>query len=525
MRIVDRAESEKIEELLSQDYLVNKRLRIENMAIRSVDYIQELLREGGSLGEMSFVALIGPGHNGADGLAISRHLANMGLPIRAFLFFQEDEVSEATKEQLRMAVSYGVKITSALNYQAFESYLRQLGEAPLVLDALLGVHFKAPLPALFYEVIELVNKKSGFTISVDIPSGVDADSGEVQGEAIKADLTLSVGYPKLGCFVSDGLEFVGEVINIDVGIPKSFYEDGDKFLLGPDSIVPTDHRRSQFADKKMYGHTLILGGSHGLTGSIAMASRAALEVGAGLVTVATWEDQYMECVPRLIPEVMTGYIPNDDSEWERVIDDFDRYTSVVIGPGLARSELAKKLVEVVLQEFRGPVIVDADALNVMSLKEDKNLFRGRPYSTILTPHFGELAKFVGKSFEEVRGNPLESIKKVVSQTGCTVILKGACTYIGLSNGRTYFNFFPNDGMATAGVGDVLAGVLGGFTAPTHKKLDEEMIVNQAVVIHSLAGYFAAEALGVRSMRATSLIESFPRAFEEVNKVIEEMQEL
>ena len=505
-----------MEQIAAEEYKISDKLIIENIAVRSADYIDELLSQTPF---SEIVMFIGKGYNGADGLAISRHLANKGWSVRAFIYFKENEVKPETKNQLDIARAYGVKITSGLDLQAVEAYFSQSSFEPVIVDALLGVSTKLPLSDVYYDTIKLINNYSSFTISLDLPTGVHCDTGEVQGTAINADITLAMGMPKLGCYISSGLEYVGEVVPIDMGIPKHFYEEGSRFLLSEENIVPDKQLRNKFSDKKSYGHVLVLGGSHGLTGSVVMASQAALKVGAGLVTAATWEDQYPELLSRLIPEIMTGYIPSDEDEWSHISREFDRYSCIVIGPGLARSELAKKLVEVVLLEFRGPVIVDADALNVMSIKEDATLFHNRPYPTILTPHAGELARFAGKDPEQVKNDPMGCLKEVVSQTNCTVLLKGACTYIAHPDDKIYFNFFPNDGMATAGVGDVLAGVLGGLMAQNQENSLVGLVVNQSVVIHSLAGFFAAEQFGARAMTATSLIEAFPDAFNKLDQTI------
>lgn len=519
MRIVTRAEIMKIEQIAASEYKVSDKLIIENIAVRSSDYIDNIFN---SSKDREVIVFAGKGYNGADGLAVARHLANKGWRVRAFTFFKDGEAKEETQNQLAIARAYGVKINSGLDIQSLGSFFSQMSHEPIMIDALLGVSSKLPLPELYYEAIKILNEYSGYTIALDVPTGVHCDTGDVMGEAVRADVTLAVGMPKLGCFISSGLEYGGEVISVDMGVPKRFYHEGKKFLLGPDTIVPTRHSRSKFSDKKTFGHTLVIGGSHGLTGSLVMASQAALKVGAGLVTAATWEDQYAEFLCRLIPEVMTGYIPSDEKEWGHITKDFNRYSCIVIGPGLAMSDLTRKLVEVVLLQFRGPVIVDADALNVMNLEKDGALFHNRPYPTILTPHAGELAQFSGWEAENVVKDPLGCLKEVVAKTNSTVVLKGACTYIGFPSDKIYFNFFPNDGMATAGVGDVLAGILGGLMAQKNETIDEEMTVNQAVVVHSLAGYFAAESLGVRPMTATSLIDSFPQAFTELNKKIDEM---
>jgi hydroxyethylthiazole kinase-like uncharacterized protein yjeF len=242
----------------------------------------------------------------------------------------------------------------------------------------------------------------------------------------------------------------------------------------------------------------------------------------GLVTAATWEPQYQEFISRLIPEVMTGYVPMDQNKWGRLIKDLEKYDSIVVGPGLAKSNRARLLVLEILNNFSGPVVLDADAINVLSLKHDAEVFKLRNAPTLMTPHFGEFSRFTGIPLEEVYREPFKNLRDVIELINCTVILKGPCTFLGFTNGKTYFNYAPNDGMATGGVGDVLAGILGGLIAQeaNFKRKDSLYNIYQnlnptvllGVLVHTLAGKAAADKYGVRPMTATSLIEVFPEAF-------------
>jgi len=247
------------------------------------------------------------------------------------------------------------------------------------------------------------------------------------------------------------------------------------------------------------------------------------------VTAVTWEPQYQEMITRLIPEVMTGYVPNDQSKWPKLLKGLDKYDSILIGPGLGRSIRARLLVLEILNNFSGPVVLDADAINVLSLKEDAEVFKLRNAPTILTPHMGEFARFSGISYEEIQKAPYHHLKEVIDHINCSVLLKGPCTYLGFANGQTYFNFSPNDGMATGGVGDVLAGILAGLIGQEAniKKRDSLYNIYEAlnrtiilgVMLHTWAGEIAAQKLGERSLTAMSLIDVFPETFKELAKVI------
>lgn len=530
MRIVTHAEMKELEKLAQGKYHFPEKLIIENVALLGAKAIVNKLGPEIELGELIF--MIGKGFNGGTGLAIARHLASMGHETRAFLLFEEKECSQEVKDQLRIAKAYGVRTAQIDEVTALEAYFQQNSAPKIIVDAIFGTGVRLPLSQFLYDVINLINEEKAYTISLDIPTGVEGDSGQIQGNAISADLTLAVGLPKLGYYQADGARLVGEVEVIPSGLPREIIEtQGDKFLIDKDLKNELPPARNKFGDKKLFGHTLVIGGSHGLTGALVMSSSAALKVGAGLVTASTWEPQYQEFMARLIPEVMTGFIPTDQGKWGKLIKDLEKYDSIVIGPGLGRSLRSRALVLEILNNFSGPVVLDADAINVLNIKDDSEVFRVRNAPTLMTPHFGEFARFTGIGLEEVQKEPYYYLKETIERINCSVILKGPCTYLGFPNGKTFFNFSPNDGMATGGVGDVLAGILGGFIAQEANLKKRDSLYNiyenlnrtilLGVLIHTWSGKFASQKLGVRPMTATSLIESFPEAFKALDELLKE----
>lgn len=529
MRIVSTAEMAEIEKLTKDNYAFDERLIIENVGVKGSQVFMELMADQDFNSEVVF--LIGKGSNGADGMAIARHLDNAGIRTRAFVFFNETECKSELLHQIDMAKKYGVPVNFIESPEQLSGYFDQMG-CEVVVDALFGTGVQLPLSNDMYDVINIANENANYIISIDIPSGIEGDTGHMSGKAIKANLTLAIGFPKQGHYISDGARHVGEITTLDVGFPAQFNNEGNKFLLKPEHMVDLVGERDKFADKKVFGHSLVLGGSHGLTGAAALASYASLKVGSGLVTVATWEPQYQEMIPRLAPEIMTGYLPLDVNMWGRLIKDLNKYSSIVIGPGLARSTRARRLVLEILNNYDGPVVLDADAINVMNFKEDKNAFTMRNAPTVLTPHFGEFSKFTGVDYDELTLKPLDYLKELVDSINCTVVLKGPCTYLGCSDGSVYFNYSPNDGMATGGVGDVLAGILGGLLAQEAKLRTKEKLIHRyevfnrtvavSIYLHSLAGQFAAANLGVRTMTAKSIVEFLPNAFKVLDEDMDEI---
>lgn len=530
MRIVTHVEMKEMEKIAQKEFHFPEKLIIENVSLLGANAIVKKLGPEIHLGELIF--MIGKGFNGGTGLAIARHLASMGYETRAFLLFDEEDCSQEVKDQFKIAQTYGVRMVHVEELSTLEGYFQQSASPKIIIDAIFGTGVRLPLSHFLYDVINLINQEKAYTISLDIPTGVEGDTGHIQGNAIRADLTLAVGLPKLGYYQSEGARHVGEVEVIPSGLPRDIVEkQGDKFLIDKDLKSELPPRRNKFGDKKVFGHTLVIGGSHGLTGALVMSSTAAIKVGAGLVTASTWEPQYSEFMSRLIPEVMTGYVPNDQTKWGRLIKDLDKYDSIVIGPGLGRSLRSRALVLEILNNFSGPVVLDADAINVLNIKDDAEVFRVRNAPTLMTPHFGELARFTGTPIEEVMNKPYHYLKETIERINCSVILKGPCTYLGFPNGKTFFNFSPNDGMATGGVGDVLAGILGGFIAQEANLKKRDSLYNiyenlnrtilLGVLIHTWSGKFAAEKCGVRPMTATSLIDAFPEAFKALDELLKE----
>ncbi len=525
MRIVCQKEMDEIKDLTEKKFSFGQNYLVENFSVNASNYlISEVIDKFEEQFELIF--MIGKGNNGSEGLAIARQLRSKDYPVTAFLFYPVDECSDELKSQMKIAESFGVHIFNIDNTEKLSSFFQQSKNNVVVIDAIFGVSVRLPLSNFLYDCINYVNKNANYIISIDIPTGVEGDTGFVQGNAIKADQTLSVGLPKLGYYVSEGPKYCGSIKVLDVGFPHQAIEGGDKFLIEYEDIYYWDKIRSKFSDKKSFGHSLLIGGSHGLTGALVLAAKASQKVGAGLVTAATWENQYHEFIMRLTPDIMTGYVPLDTSKWDKLMSDLDKYDSIVIGPGLARSTRARKLVLDILAKFNGPIVIDADAINVLKVDEDATVFQMRKAPTVLTPHMGEFCRFSGDAIADVEREPIKYLKELIEKINCAVVLKGPCTYLGFPNGNIYFSFFPNDGMATGGVGDVLAGIMGGLVAQEKKFKDQgsllsiydefDKLIAMSVVIHSLAGKMAVAEQGARSMSASSLVDFLPQTFKEID---------
>lgn len=523
MRIVSKKEMDVIEKKTFEDFGFSERLVVENVGIRIADFISSELIQGEEFGEL--VAIVGKGNNGADALAASRHLVNYGYTVRAFMLFSAEELSEEAKNQAMLAEKYGVRLTKLSRVEDLESYFSQTQDRFFIIDGILGSGFKGPLSNYLFDIVNCVNEWSDYTVSIDLPSGIETNSGKAFPEAMKADYTLAVGLPKIGFYVGNGPQHVGEIYFVNAGFPQLTLEGGDKFLLTREIIQKFIPARDKFAHKNTYGHTLVIAGSPGLSGAASLAAQAALRVGSGLVTAVTWKDSYYELVSRMPAEIMCGLIPSDERDILETIRNFDDYRTIIIGPGLGISERSRDIVLKVLNHFSGAVVVDADAIKLLDLNKDIELLSHRKGPTILTPHIGEFSQLLGVEKNLIVEEPIKYLKQSIDQLNSAIILKSSSTFLGFPNNEIYINHLPNDGMATGGTGDVLAGILGGLLSQMRSSgKSSSMFENKSAVfhtlclgvsIHSIAGSIAAKEKGVRSMSAGSLIEYMNQAIKQL----------
>ncbi len=520
MRVVSPAEMRQIEEQLFKKWGMDENLIIENVGAQGAHFIFKKIisRVNDNPTFKEIVFFVGPGNNGADALAIARHLANKNINTRAFILFPDDlDKKKSLSLQLQLARNYGVKINEIRSAEQVSAYFSETQEHYIVVDGIYGTGFKLPLSQYIFDIINLINNYSDITISIDIPSGLTGNNGQTSSSAVFATHTLAIGLPKKGHYSITASSYIGKLSVLDAHFPTKLLSGGDKVLMTDEVVKGLFFNRNPTGHKNTFGHVLVVGGSSGQTGAPLMAALAALKSGTGLVTCATWPLYYDELVCRLPLEIMAATIPLGDHELDGTLRDLDRFSTVVIGPGLGKTAETRKIVLSLLASFSGGVVLDADALNVLDIKKDHTILAERLGPTILTPHVGEFAHLLSVDNQHVLKYPTKCLKQLVDLINCTVILKGPCTYIGVPNGTLYINYAPNDGMATAGCGDVLAGLAGGMLAQMGQgknlMIEEAMkAATLSVYAHSLAGKLAQQSLGARAMTATSVIDFLAASF-------------
>lgn len=518
MRVVSAREMRELDDLANTKFKIPSIVLMENAGHRAADIV---VRKHAELGWNSDILVFaGKGKNGGDALVTARQLLAMGKRVRVFLLHEAAAYHDEAKTNLEILLAQKVRPVTIENTGPLEEYFAHAHGPFLVVDGLLGIGFKGPLSGLYADVVDLINAKSSYTIALDIPTGVDATTGAVVGQAIRADLTVAFGFAKLGHFIYPGAHQCGQLEVVDIALPSLFRNEGSMQKLMFESVAPLIRRRDRSGHKNSFGHTLLLGGSTGKLGSIAMAARACLHVGVGLVTVATWEDSYPQLAARLDDEIMSMPLSFSEDRYNKYKNkDVHFYSAVVIGPGMGTGEEAKRVLVDLIDFYKGPVVIDADGINLLSEPAIRKKLLSRKAPTVLTPHPGEMGRLLGMEKQAVVDNPIAAVMRASEETNSVVLLKGATTFIGAGDGQMVINHYPNDGMATAGSGDVLAGIIGGLIG---QKMDAKEAVCAGVYLHSLAGDFAAQERGHRAMTATDIISHLGDAFLKLREYREQL---
>jgi NAD(P)H-hydrate epimerase len=472
---------------------------MENAGRGATDSIRNLHQEigGGMVG-----VLCGKGNNGGDGFVVARYLHSWDIPVACILLGERDEVQGDAGAQLKLADALAIPIVEWLGDS--EGALAILDSSVIFVDALFGTGLNSDIREPAKGLIEAVNESKLPVVALDLPSGISADTGAVLGTAIQADITVTFGLPKRGIMVHPGCDYAGAITVVDIGIPSAVLEQvkpsawtsrgGDGPLLG---------LRSADSHKGDYGRVLIVGGEPGKGGAPLLAGMGALRAGAGLVTVAT----DARCQPALegrFLELMVESGWDQNGPKELLAELRQGMDALVLGPGLSSGADGKAIVQAMLAGEGPPVVLDASAL--IFVAEHPELVASASMPVVLTPHPGEAASLLGCSTEEVQANRFEALEKLVSQCGQVVVLKGARTLVSAPGAEVFINSTGNAGMATAGSGDVLAGVIGAFVA---RGISPYQAAILGVVAHGEAGDRIAATMGQDGLIASDLLDALP----------------
>jgi hydroxyethylthiazole kinase-like uncharacterized protein yjeF len=487
MKLVTASEMRELDRRAIEEVGIPSLVLMEN-AGRST--YQILRREFPDLaGEVGVLA--GRGNNGGDGFVVARYLAADGFPVVVFLLGSRDQVSGDARVNLDILAPLGVEVVEVLSEADLNPALHRLARAELIIDALLGTGLDKPVRGLMATLIEKVNHLRAPVLAVDLPTGLSADTGEVLGVAVAAQVTVTYGWPKIGQVVPPGRDYVGRLWQVDISIPPELAEAVPLSLPEAWEMRQLLPGRPFGSHKGTYGHLLVLAGSEGKTGAATLTSEGGLRAGAGLVTlgVAAGLNDILEVK---LTEAMTLPLPEARGaralgrEARQPIQDFlDEKTTLALGPGLGTHPETQELVRYLVHNLPQPMVVDADGVNGIAL--DPSCLPA-PGPRILTPHPGEMARLVGSSAREVQANRLQLAREAAARFQVILVLKGAQTLV------------------SGGTGDVLTGLIGGYLAQGLEPWDAARL---GVYLHGLAADYFAGLHGPRSMIAGDLIEVFP----------------
>lgn len=465
------------------------------------------------------VIVAGKGNNGGDGFVVARHLFNIGCKLDVLLIGTEKELKGDAALNCGIARKIGVDITEASTRALWESQKDKLYQATIVVDALFGTGLTKPAAGLYAHVIDDINKSTAFKISVDIPSGLSSDTHLIIGPCVKADLTVSLAAPKIAHVFPPAEEYVGQLVVAEISIPPFLfdYQNLKLEMVERESLLPFFQRRKKDTHKGTYGHLFVISGSLGKTGAAIMAARAALRMGAGLVTVGT-PRTCLPIVARSTVELMTEALEETEEKTialgalQRALSLLEGKDALLIGPGISTHRSTSEFVVSLLPRVKVPLIVDADGLNIIA--ENPAVLSSLPRPAVLTPHPGEFARLVRLPTKEVLAKRIELVPEFSQKYGLYCVFKGYRTLVSSPDGRVFINPTGNPGMASAGVGDVLSGMIASMVMQEKKTLEA---VLAAVYIHGLSGDIAAQRVGERPLTASNIITSLPRAIKSMEE--------
>ncbi len=478
--------------------------------------VEEINAEFGLKGRS--VVMAGKGNNGGDGYVIARLLVQKGWSVKVIILADRDQITGDAATNLE-------KLPDAvINYcthagQLSALHMEEIFQADVIVDALLGTGLRSDVSGVYLEAIGLMNASGRPVVSVDIPSGIHGTTGRVLGDAVRAYITVTFAFAKLGHVLYPGAEHSGRLVVADVGIPPELMETVSGYdFLNEETMRPMLHRRDRQAHKGHFGHCLIIAGSTGKTGAAALTANSAVRAGSGLVTLAVAESIHSilemkttEVMTEPLPDSGSGHLTNSSfPAIEKLLAGKD---AVAVGPGLDRRPGTYALVQNLVESVVLPLVIDADGLN--ALAEDMTVLkRKKSIQVILTPHPGEMSRLLGTSIPDVEAIRISVAQEFARNYGVFLVLKGARTIIASPSGAAAINGSGNPGMATGGMGDVLTGIIVSLLGQGYAAWDACRL---GVFLHGFAADMVAEEKGEIGINASDVLGKLPYAYNKLLK--------
>lgn len=506
MKIVTTDEMRAIEET-SEKLGVSRDRLLENAGLATARRIRDKF---GPVKGIPILVLVGSGKNGTDGLIAARHLVAWGANVSIYLCAPRPPLDV----KLDLLKQKHIPFTKASNDRNLSALKQSLHGTHVVLDSILGTGHTRPIKGTLKRILLALNKAHSMDpslriVSLDLPTGLDPNTGEVDPVSPHADLTISLGYPKRGHYTYPGCEILGYLENVDIGIPPELDSDVKLELVTEKYARAALPDRPSNAHKGTFGRTMVVAGSKNYLGAVYLSATSAMRVGAGLVTIAIIDSLRRELVTKTVeptflslPESTCGIMPSEACSL--IFNNLPEYKSLLVGCGLGQEKCTKEFINLLLlsNEKLPPTVIDADGLNILSHVD--NWWEQLPFDAVLTPHPGEMERLTnGISRKQDR---FTAATTAASQWNKTIVLKGQHTVIAFPDGRAIISPFSNPGLSTAGTGDVLSGVIAGLISQGLSLADAAVL---GVYLHGLAGEHMRETLGHAGMVASDLLIVLP----------------
>ena len=514
MNVSFAADMRRIDACVVKDYGLPAVALMENAGRRTAEEAAAMI---GGAEDKSFAVFAGGGNNGGDAFAAARHLVNMGARVKLFFTGEEERLGEAARAMHDAVRAMGVEIRPLVSDRDWDRLRVSLRFCNAVVDGVLGTGTRGELRDNVRRLIEEMNAAGKPVMAIDIPSGVEADTGRITSVAVHAVRTLALGLPKVGHLLGQGASATGELLVDDIGIPRALLEGEElrQSLITRTAAAKLLPVRARDVHKGSCGRILVLAGSLGMTGAAALAAEAALRIGAGLVTLAVPERLYPVFAAKLT-EVMVMPVPDDGTghfgglkALESALGLAENADAVLIGPGIGRAAETSEFVRLFAADVKAPLVMDADA--IYAFHGHLDALRELPQVPILTPHLGEFAGLLGKTIDEVEDDLLNVAREAARAHQAVFVVKSACTIVVYPDGDAFFTTCGNAGMATAGMGDVLAGTIAGLM----RQMESGMTPIVGVYAHGRAGDIAYEHCG-NGLVAGDVLELLPAALKELS---------
>lgn len=510
MKIALANQMREIDKKAIEDYGISEIVLMENAGRKVAEAVIHVLK---TVSKKSVCILAGSGNNGGDALVAARYLSNFGTRIKVFLIGNKNNRTESLTIQTKTLRTMGIELQVLDTDRSWDRLQVTLRFADAIVDGILGTGFTGQLRPSVLRLVRLVNSTNKPVISIDVPTGVEADSGAVGEAAINATCTITLGLPKFGHYICPGASFVGELLIDDIGIPAQLLNDDIHQTVIDDEFSQTLlPARPKDSHKGSVGKVLVIAGSTGMTGAATLASMSALKAGAGIVTLAVaeslnsiFEVKLTEVMTVPLPEVKTGLLGGTKAV-NQILTLADKFDTILIGPGLGREKETVEMVQKIAETVDKPLIIDADGLFAFNGRIDS--LRACKQIPVLTPHLGELAALLGFTIEELRKNLIEIVRQAAKDYRAIFVAKCETTVIAYPNGEVFISALGNEGMATAGCGDVLAGTIAGLMKQT------PFAPIAGVYLHGTAGDIAFDK-NCDGLTASDIMNNIPLAIKKL----------